>query len=458
MPDAKSAVAVESIERLTAAFRHLAPIMATGTPSWVQQLRKTAMGHFREHGFPTMKDEEWRFTHLGPLLALPLQPVYGSTEDWASRDLYPFALDELEAHQLVFLNGAIAPNLSRMPGRGNGVDLSSLAEAMLAWPHEIEKHLGSYLRSDLHAFAALNMAFFRDGAFLQIRRREHLLQPIHLIYAADSEVAGASICVRNLILAGAKSKAVVIEHYVSRGATSALTLPVTEILLEPGAEVEHIKIDHQSPASFHVSMIHAHQLDHSRFVSHSIATGSRLSRTEVTSVLDGSGSDCLFNGLYLGKGAQLIDHHTRVDHAKAHCTSHEFYHGVLNDRSHGVFNGKIYVHRDAQKTDAKQTNRNLLLSDDAVIDTKPQLEIYADDVKCTHGATVGALDDDALFYLRSRGIGLEDARRMLIRGFAGEIIDRISVPAVRDRLEELVTEYLAESNAEPAVESALAHV
>jgi Fe-S cluster assembly protein SufD len=250
---------------------------------------------------------------------------------------------------------------------------------------------------------------------------------------------------RNLILAGPGASAKILESYVSLGSAAQVTNAVTELVLDPDANVEHCRIQQENDRSFHIATVQARQGRDSRWLSHSIAVGARLARNHVNTVLDGTGAEGVLNGLYLGRDEQLIDHHTVVDHATPHCESHEYYHGILADKSHGVFNGKILVRKDAQKTNAKQTNRNLLLSDSAAIDTKPQLEIFADDVKCTHGATVGQLSEEALFYLRARGIGLENARRMLIRAFASDMVDRIGLPSVRAALEEMLLQRIADA-------------
>ena len=243
-----------------------------------------------------------------------------------------------------------------------------------------------------------------------------------MLFIGASEQAGATALPRNLILAQRGARLKVIESYVSLSDAARVTNTVTELALEEGAEVEHCKVQQESGRAFHIATIQAMQAKDSRWTSHSIATGLRLARNQIQTLLNAEGAEAILNGLYLGDAEQLIDHHTVVDHARAHCESHEFYHGILAGRAHGVFNGKIFVRQDAQKTNAKQTNRNLLLSDNAVIDTKPQLEIFADDVKCTHGAVVGQLSDEAVFYLRSRGIGVEHARRMLIQAFASDVI------------------------------------
>jgi Fe-S cluster assembly protein SufD len=269
-------------------------------------------------------------------------------------------------------------------------------------------------------------------------------QPIHLLFIATGHDEGAVVQPRNLILAAPGSSVKILESYVSLGSAAQMTNAVTEMVLGEGASIEHCRLQDENLHAFHISTVQAQQAKDSRWLSHSVAVGGRLARHNVNTVLAGPGAEGVLNGLYLGRGEQLIDHHTVVDHAQPHCESHEYYHGILAERSHGVFNGKILVRKDAQKTNAKQTNRNLLLSDNAVIDTKPQLEIFADDVKCTHGATIGQLNQEALFYLQARGIGLENARRMLIRAFANDMVERIKLEPVRAALEEMLTQRFAD--------------
>jgi Fe-S cluster assembly protein SufD len=266
--------------------------------------------------------------------------------------------------------------------------------------------------------------------------------PVHLLFISTAKEAGATAHPRNLIIAEKGSQVTVLESCVSLPEASYFTNAVTELVLGEGAAVEHVKFQDESRNAYHMAAIHAHLGRSSNFISHSIATGARLSRNNIHTTLAGEGVECVLNGLYLTRGDQLADHHMVVEHAQPHCNSHEYYNGILDGHSKGVFHGRILVRRAAQKTDAKQTNKNLLLSDDATVDTKPQLEIYADDVKCTHGATIGQLNEESIFYLRSRGMGAETARRMLIHAFAGEIIERIRHAPAREELDKLVWDRL----------------
>ena len=269
--------------------------------------------------------------------------------------------------------------------------------------------------------------------------------PIHLLFISTAKEAGATAHPRNLIIAEKASQVTVLESYVSIADAAYFTNAVTELVLGEGAAVEHVKFQDESRNAFHMAAVHAQLGRGCNLISHSIATGARLSRNNIRTALAGEGVECILNGLYLTRGDQLADHHMVVEHAQPHCNSHEYYNGILDGRSKGVFHGRILVRPAAQKTDAKQTNKNLLLSEDATVDTKPQLEIYADDVKCTHGATIGQLNEESIFYLRARGIGAETARRMLIHAFAGEIIERIRHAPAREELDKLVWERLEQN-------------
>ncbi len=414
----------------------------TKQPAWVFPLRKAAISRFAEQGFPTTQDEDWRFTNVAPIAKLPFKPVFqrpvrtGVSVD----ELAGFNFAKLQCHRLVFINGHFAPEISTAaPG---GFELRSLAEALVANSPAVQEHLGSFAQTGDNPFANLNAAFFQDGAFINIPARQVVETPIHLLYVSTMKESGATSSPRNLVIAGAHSQATILESYVSTVQGSYFTNAVTGISLGDGAVVEHCKFQDESASAFHIASLDAHLGRGCNFISHSVATGARISRNTIRTVLAGEGLDCVLNGLYLTRGDQLVDHHMVVEHAQPHCNSHEYYNGILDGRSKGVFHGRILVRPAAQKTDAKQTNKNLLLSEDATVDTKPQLEIYADDVKCTHGATVGQLNEESIFYLRARGIGAATARRILIHAFAGEIIERIRCAPARDELDRLMWQRL----------------
>jgi len=412
-------------------------------PSWVFPLRKAGLARFAELGFPTLKDEDWRFTNIAPIAKLPFQPVFAASRNGLSAaDLAKFTFGTLSAHRVVFVNGHYAADLSAPVALAAGVEVQSLAAALTADSDLLQQHLSRYAQGEDNAFTALNAAFFQDGAFIHVPPGITVETPIHLLCIATGGEAGATADPRNLVIVEKGSHITLIESYVSTLDSAYFTNAVTELIVGEGAVVEHCKFQDESLSAFHIAAIHAQLGRSCKFISHSIATGARLSRNNIRAVLAGEGLECVLNGLYLTKGEQLADHHMIVEHAEPHCSSHEYYNGILDGRSRGVFHGRILVRQPAQKTDAKQTNKNLLLCDDATVDTKPQLEIYADDVKCTHGATIGQLDEEAVFYLRTRGIGSDTARRMLIHAFAGEIIERIQCEPVRAELDQLVWDRL----------------
>jgi Fe-S cluster assembly protein SufD len=414
-----------------------------GQPAWVLPLRKAGMVSFADQGFPTLQDEDWRYTNVAPIARLPFKAVFEPAAAVAVNGAVtnaPFA--KLPGNRLVFVNGHYAPQLSAQQPLPSGVRVESLASALAANPSFLEKHLGKYVQLAGNAFAALNQAFFSDGVFIHVPAGVEVKDPVQLIFVSSPSQTGATILPRNLIFAEANSKLTVIESYVHTGDAVYFTNAVTELIAGDNAKVEFLKFQDESPDSFHVATIQGHFGRASRVSVHSFALGAKLSRNNIRVNLAGEGLECVLNGLYLTRNEQLADHHMIVEHAQPHCASHEYFNGILDDKSKGVFHGRILVRQLAQKTDAKQTNKNLLLSDDATADTKPQLEIYADDVKCTHGATIGQLNDEAIFYLRSRGLSSDTARRMLIHAFAGEIIERIHCESAREEVDRIVWDRL----------------
>jgi Fe-S cluster assembly protein SufD len=355
----------------------------------------------------------------------------------ARADLKRFTFGQPAWHSLVFVNGEFSENLSSYAGLGGKVRVSSLAIAIRSGVGRPERHIGKIAAFDNHAFTALNTAFIRDGAFIELQPDAVVDQPIHLIFVSEGQ--GESIShPRNLIVAAQNSRATIIESYICIRDTPYFTNAVTEISLGEGARVDHYKIQRESEKSFHVGTTQIRQARDSQLHSFSFAVGGSLARTNIYTTLDGNAATCTLNGLYLADGAQHIDNQTSIEHIAPNCPSHEIYKGVLDGRSHGVFNGKVYVHPEAQKTDGKQSNNNLLLSPTARVDTKPQLEIFADDVKCTHGATVGRLDELAMFYLNSRGIGAETARTLLTYAFAADVLETIELEPMKSELERMV--------------------
>jgi Fe-S cluster assembly protein SufD len=346
----------------------------------------------------------------------------------------PYVFDA--AARLVFVDGRFSARLSSVGELPQGTIVASLAEVLARDPGRVEPWLGRFAKFDRQPFVALNTAFLRDGAFIHVPRGA-VTGPIHLLFLSSGEEGRSTLSFpRNLFVAGEDSQTTIVETYAGEG--GYFTAPVTELVAGPGAVVDHYKVQRESLGAFHVATFQVQAERACRPSSHSISIGGALVRNDVNAVLDGEGIDCILNGLYFGDGRQVVDNHMRVEHAKPHCASHELYKGVLDGKSRAVFNGLIHVHKGAQKTDAKQSNRNLLLSRDAIANSNPQLEIFADDVKCTHGSTVGQLDEDAVFYLRSRGIGAEAARSLLTYAFASDIVERIKVVPVRRDLEEFL--------------------
>jgi len=416
-------------------------------PEWLQTLRGEGIARFEALGFPTTKNEDWHFTSVAPIADQVFRAAMvskagvsseGSTAGMvAPQDLKRFNFDQSDWSTFVFVNGEFSEDLSSYAGLRTGVRVSSLSKAIRLGTGRPERHLGKIAAFDKHTFTALNTAFIRDGAFVEVQADAVVEKPIHLIFV--SEGGGQAVShPRNLIVAARNSRATIVESYVSIRDSSYFTNAVTEISLGDGAHLDHYKIQRESEQSFHVGTVQTRQARGSQFHSFSYAVGGSLARTNIYTSLDGDGATCTLNGLYLADGTQHIDNQTSIEHIAPNCPSHEIYKGVLDGRSHGVFNGKVYVHPEAQKTDGKQSNNNLLLSPTARVDTKPQLEIFADDVKCTHGATVGRLDDLAMFYLNSRGIGPDTARMLLTYAFAADVIETIELEPLKKGLERLV--------------------
>jgi Fe-S cluster assembly protein SufD len=438
-------------------------------PVWLRQLRDEGWSRFNARGFPTTHDEDWRFTNLAALAKTPFRrPVKGGVAVSAA-EIEKFRVADA-ACQLVFVNGQFAASLSDLSNLPKGLEVCSLLGAIDcgmigAAPEDcasngIEQHLGRYADASRDAFVALNTALWEDGAYLRIRRGAVIEQPVHLLYVSAG--AGAEIMThpRTLILAEPASHVAVIEDYVSIGGEAAFSNAVTELVAGQDAVVSHFLVERENLAAFNVSTLRLEQARGANVSSHSILLGGGLVRNNVHPVLAGEGAECLINGLFVGAGHQHLDNYMMVEHAQPQCGSRQFYNGILDDHARGVFHGRIIVHKDAQKTDAKQTNRNLLLSDNARIDTKPQLEIYADDVKCTHGATIGQIEEEQLFYLRSRGIDEVTARNTLLYAFAAECLDRMQNDAarafaeglIRERLTDLTMNHKTASSATPAEE------
>ncbi len=414
--------------------------------AWLRNLRRDNFARFAEAGIPTTRMEDWRFTNLSSLAQTPFRPARDGRASVTAASLEKFRIAG-SAAQLVFVNGRYVPELSspgKLPG---GIEISNLATEIESQPSALEEWLGRYLDTKRDPFSALNTAFLEDGAFIYVAKNTVLEAPIHLLFVSTSEAGPTMTHPRNLFVVEAGSQAAFVEDYVSlpaaQGATGRLFCnTATELIAGDNAVVSHYMIEREHTDAFNVSTLRIEQGRNANVASHSVLLGGGIVRNNVHPVLNGEGGDCLINGLFAGTGRQHLDNYMLVEHAKPHCGSRQFYNGILGGRAHGVFHGRIIVHKDAQKTDAKQTNRNLLLSDEAQIDTKPQLEIYADDVKCTHGATIGQIEENALFYLRSRGIEEASARQLLLLAFAGECLDRMPEGPARTHTESLIYDHL----------------
>jgi len=424
---------------------------STSGPAWLEELRSRGAARFAALGFPTVRNEEWRFTNVSPIAGAELSPAPAAVAvDESQLASFPYAD---AAVRLVFVNGRFSSSLSRTSGLPKGVTVGSLAAAFESDP-AVEKLFGREVDLDSRAFAALNTAFAADGAYVSVPDGVVLEQPIHVMFVslapagAPSLAAGTMSHPRTLIVLGTNSQARLVESYVGLPGQVYLSNAVTEVVVGEHAVLDHYKVQEERLDAFHVASMHIRTARSANVSSHSFTLGAKLTRNDAIATLAGVGSECTLNGLYLGDGDRLIDNHTTIDHAEAHCPSHEIYKGILGGRARAVFNGKIIVRQDAQKTDAKQTNRALLLTDDATINTKPQLEIFADDVKCTHGAAIGQLDEDALFYLRARGLTFQEARDMLIHAFAGDILDRVKIEPLKSALERELYAQLAKDLAE----------
>jgi Fe-S cluster assembly protein SufD len=410
-------------------------------PAWLAALRARGAERFAATGYPTSKDEDWRFTPVAPIARAAFAPSAPATVTEAA--LAPFIFGQAAWPRLVFVNGRYDASLSRVTALPAGMTVSSLAEALAADP-SLEQHLGRHVAVDATPFVAQNTAEFADGAVVRVAPNADLGLPVHLVYVTAPGSAGASHT-RNLVVVGRSARAALIESYVTLGdADTYFTNVVSEVVVGENAWVEHVRIQRESEQAYHVGLTHVEQARDSHYRNFTFAMGGAISRHDLHCRLNAANVEALMYGLYLGRGGQLVDNHTSIFHDHPDCRSWEVYKGVLDGHSHGVFNGKIFVKPEAQKTDAKQTNRALLMSDTATIDTKPQLEIFADDVKCTHGATVGNLDTLMQFYFRSRGIPEAAARRHLTYAFCAEVIAEVQVEPVRRELERLVLDRVNE--------------
>lgn len=407
----------------------------------INSFRKNAIENFSNLNFPTTKDEEWKYTNISPILNYKFKPVlvdFVKSKTFTEEEIKSLLFSEENFTNIIFINGVYSVELSSNVSSDLLIILP-LSKAINKYPEIIEKYIVNNNDINLNIFNALNSAFAKEGIFIFVKPNQIIEKPIQILFftSSNEEIFTTP---RNLILLGENSQAKIIESYAGLNNTTYFTSTVSEIILLENAVLEHIKYQNESLNSFHIANMEIDLERSSNFKSININFGGLITRNNINAKFNDEYGTCQLNGVYVGTKNQLTDNHTMIDHAKPNCQSHESYKGILKDNSHGVFNGKIMVRRDAQKTNALQENKTLLLSKDSVINSKPQLEIFADDVKCTHGAAIGQLDDEALFYLQSRGISEDNARKMLINAFISEVVELIDIQEVKEKLEKLISE------------------
>jgi Fe-S cluster assembly protein SufD len=426
------------------AFRALQEKTGDERASWVKRLRESAFARFEQLGWPTVADEDWKYTNVAPIAKAKFAPVTEQPEGVrvTASELEPFVYAEARRSQLVFVNGIYQADLSSLDALPEGVVVMEMMDALRGGTHGeevVRERLTASADAGENAFTALNTAYLASGAFVMIPKDTRVEAPIHLLFLSNSGQTAALSSPRVLVIAGRGSEATVIESYASLQDDAVyLTNAVVEIALEDDARLNHYKVQNESQQAFHVATTHAQLGRSSSFNATTITLGAALSRHDISVTFDREGAECWVDGLYMVGTGQHADTHSLIDHRSPHCVSHQLYKGILDGKSRAVFNGKVFVRAGAQATDAMQTNRNLLLSGDARVDTKPQLEIFADDVKCAHGATVGQLEEEQLFYLASRGMHLDMARNLLTYGFAEEVIDKIKIESIKAQLDKAV--------------------
>lgn len=432
----------ESHAPWVAAFESLAA-GRTSEPAWLTERRRQAIDSYATVGFPTTHEEAWRFTSVEPII----RGTYGRAEGGAvsRRALEPYCIGGTDRVTAVVVNGRYAPELSSRGALPDGAVIGSLAEAIASGDPAVERHLSRHASIKANPFTALNAAFVTDGVFVSIPNDAVLERPVQILYVTTGETPIVSHP-RTLVVAGSGAQASIIETFVGVGTGTApyWTNAASEIVLGENATVDTYRIQHESEVAFQTAVTQSYQGRDSVYSIVAFVFGAALSRHDVNAVIDGPGAEATLNGLSVLRDRQHADHHTTIEHAQPHCNSWEFFNGIYDDNARGVFNGRIIVRPGAQRTDSKQTNNNLLLSNNARADSQPQLEIYADDVKCTHGATLGPIDPRAMFYLRSRGLDEAEARNLLTYGFAAEILGYVTLTELRERLDQTVHARLEE--------------
>ena len=410
---------------------------AGGGPSWLGALRRSAFERFAATGLPTTRDEDWKYTSLAPLARTSFRPGAALERVEATLEsLRPLAFGALGRHRAVFVNGRFAPALSSLGSLPAGVEVMSLRALLSQDPERARPYLEGRAGGAPPAFTALNAALLDDGAVVFVPAGAVVSESIHLLFYSSNPGGEPLLSsVRNLVVAGSGSQVRLVEAYGGPDGERYFTNALTDLVAGDGARVDHLKLQRESVAAFHVARLRVTQARASAVTDLSVALGGALVRNDIDVVFGGEGGECVLDGLFMAAGEQHTDTHTRIDHARPRCSSRELYKGILDGKARGVFHGRVVVRKDAQKTDAYQTNKNLLLSREALVNSIPQLEIFADDVKCKHGSTTGQLDAAALFYLRSRGIGEREARSLLTYAFASDLVQRIRVEEVRAGLE-----------------------
>ena len=434
---------IQANDHYAAEFERLAESLAGHDVPWLRELRRDAINRFVAEGFPSPRHEDWKYTRTAAIEKRRFNCALANEFAVDLERIDKLLEDDDAVHRLVFINGRYFPALSRVDTLPSGAVVASINDILSHDPDVLKDVYGTVIASERHPFAALNNAFSDDGVYLALSKGTKLEQPIQIVFISSAAQEGHVSHPRVLVKADENSHVVLVERYVTLDDTVYFNNVISEIALGKNASMHYYRLQEESLKAFHVNGVHVRQDRDSRFDAHTVTLGSALVRNDVDVQLAASGAYCGLAGLYVASGRQHIDTHTRIDHLQPHGTSKEFYKGILDGHGRSVFNGKVIVHPDAQKTDAHQSNKNLLLSADAEADTKPELEIYADDVKCSHGATVGQLDNDALFYLCSRGIDESTARNLLTSAFAHEIIDQISIPALRAELDNSIAARLS---------------
>jgi Fe-S cluster assembly protein SufD len=413
-----------------------------GEPAFLSSLRRDAASAFADRGFPHTKLEEWRYTNVTPIAKVPFEPRDRAAPAVSRTEIESVSFPVFACSLFVFVDGTYRPELSSPPALSGGVRVESLVEVLAERPELLERHLGRLAAPKEHPFAALNTACLRDGAVLTLPAGTRLPQPVHVVFAA-TEAPQPLVChPRLLVVAERSSQATVVQDHVSLSGARAWTNAVSEVVVEAGARVELVELQRESDATFHTGRLAARVERDGAFAAHTLTLGGRLVRNDASCLLADEGAECRLEGLFVADDEQLVDNHTFVDHAVPHGTSRELYKGIVGGRARGVFCGRVIVRPDAQKSDAEQSNPNLLLSLGAEVNSKPQLEIHADDVRCSHGSSIGRLDEDALFYLRARGIGERASRELLTRGFASQVLRNLPLPALSEATEEILSSRL----------------